>query len=1016
MDGIFFDRQDYRLVHMINAFLDRDITRDQKERHMQTLKFHPNGLREFGFPKAFRVASAVIGLLDTTATSTPDERLDALRVLQAETYSSASSALRLNTARVLVQLMKELLRARGDTAEQLKLAHDFNKVASGRPRIVRTLLHRHNLLEMPEEWNQRSFDYHVHDSNTSGRKSPTHLIMDAWLKGIRMLKVIYENYAPADAAKELLAAAGIMDVKVRIGIRFRRYFRNRMITLVWTPRGFSGPQGFIEFLDQPGMQALTAEGQSIASRDHARFMQLIDLYNREYRVEINNRFGLPVPELEMSEFYAAIGKGHPSWAHLADCIHRRTVAAMGERWREISAQLLAEQDENARAAISGQLDAMEQFSPAMVMDEWLQAAFGAVVLTSRIADEAVADKDPPSLLKRLAGVATDYRLSVDIDGNTPPQLLQLLYRCEGRITHLELFRLRNYREGQLPLLMAMNELRETVNSSNPYRFKHLVQSYIAETPPDHEDDLRGLEEALQAMPRLLAHYASHPLSCFVSSGSSGRSEWGGQHGMGFVIVETLTAKEQRYTRTQSGREPLPLRFSLIESIERKIDPAIERSARFSRDGILSWLIYIWFRIVTLFSGGKRKWIAPLESLRLMPQGNVLALGGTGVFAGNRFAVNGKREKEHLLSRRGYVNTVLINSAFILAGFVTAMLTFQYTQKGSFLAFWGAPLWFFITGIRNILQAVIAGGGLRRYSILTWKDYVSWTRISESLFYTGLSVPLLELGVRYLLLEKGLGLTASNNSGLVFLIMALVNGVYIMAHNLYRGLPTAAAYANMGRSLAAVPIAMIYNFCLILILQYFKVGDIPLIIAATSTLVSKTASDTSAALIEGYIDRQVTLRLRMRDFQTVLARLFNCQAELELLFPEADSLELLRRPDQLVHSPEPKAKQLAEAMAVHCLDLLYFHFYQPLAAQTLQKIAKKMQPEEKTLLLRCQNLLELDSFVTQLFLDGLFGTQFRSALAFYLYQHRKYRKVLPKLLNVTESGSDVYDPAAGDLLL
>ncbi len=44
---------------------------------------------------------------------------------------------------------------------------------------------------MPEEWNQVSFDDHVHDSNTKGRKSPSHLIMDAWIKGIRRLIVIY---------------------------------------------------------------------------------------------------------------------------------------------------------------------------------------------------------------------------------------------------------------------------------------------------------------------------------------------------------------------------------------------------------------------------------------------------------------------------------------------------------------------------------------------------------------------------------------------------------------------------------------------------------------------------------------------------------------------------------------------------------------------------------------------------------------------------------------------------------
>ncbi len=81
--------------------------------------------------------------------------------------------------------MKELVRAHGNYQRQLELAHDFRRAASGKPRIIREQLRRYHLLEMPEEWNQVTFDDHVHDANTKGRKSATHLIMDAWIKGIR---------------------------------------------------------------------------------------------------------------------------------------------------------------------------------------------------------------------------------------------------------------------------------------------------------------------------------------------------------------------------------------------------------------------------------------------------------------------------------------------------------------------------------------------------------------------------------------------------------------------------------------------------------------------------------------------------------------------------------------------------------------------------------------------------------------------------------------------------------------
>jgi hypothetical protein len=1000
MASILFDRRDHELVEMINAYLGRDDAADRGERHALVPVLHPNGLYELGTRKALRVAWAVMVLLEITETSTAAARLEALKALQAEALSSASSPMRLNTARVLIQLMKELLRARGDVAEQLRLAHDFNKAASGRPRITRPLLRRYNLLEMPEEWNQRSFDYHVHDSTSSGRKSPTHLIMDAWLKGIRTIKVIYDNYVPPAAAEELTSAAEIMGVAVRVGIRFYRHFRGQRVTLVWTPRGFSGPAAFAEFLARPAMQSLLAEGHKIDACQQERFAGLIDIYNADYRLRLNERFGLDVPELAWPEFETVVAQGQPSWAHLADCIHRRTVAAMRAHWDEVTRQVQEATGED-RERERDRLLAMERFSPVTVVDDWLSGAFAATEPLLRDAIDTLANEDPPTLLARLAAIGSDSRTSIDSRDLTPSQVLQLLYLSEGRITHLELFKLRTYRPEQLDQLKAMNELRETVNSGNPARFKRLVTRFIEETPAEAEEDRACLQDLLHSMPTILSRYGTRALSTFVGSDSSGRTDWGNQFGMGFVLVETLPMREQAACYRNGDRRPLPIRYGLSETVERGINRAISMRARFARLGTLSLIVFWWFRLLGLMRPGKREWSAPLDNLKIVAEGNVLPLGGSGTFAGNKLdseaVVVNARPDFHWR----YANTVLVNVCFILAGFIPAFLAFQTTQHGGFLAIWGAPLWFTVTGIRNILQAVISGGGLRRYSNLTWKDYVSWTRLSESLFYTGFSVPLLELGVRFLLLQKGLGLTAADHPVIVFLMIACVNGCYIMSHNLYRGLPTGAAYANLGRNLAAVPVALLYNFLLLSILRFFDVANIELIITATTTLVSKTASDTAAAVIEGHFDRQTTLRLRLRDFHDVLSRLLDCQASLELSFPQSASVELLRRPAELLESERAEVRRLAEEISIHCLDLMYFHFYQPLAAQTLRRCAERMSKDERRFLLAAQDLLQHEDYICQLFLNGVFGRRFSPALAFYLSWHETYRRALPRLLGVAD---------------
>ena len=102
-----------------------------------------------------------------------------LKTLHEEVLYSAQTPFRFNTSRVLIQLMKEIVRARGNEEEQLRLIHDFQKVAAGNPRIVRAFLSKFFLLEMPEEWNQKTMDDHVHDANTMGRKNSTYLVMDA---------------------------------------------------------------------------------------------------------------------------------------------------------------------------------------------------------------------------------------------------------------------------------------------------------------------------------------------------------------------------------------------------------------------------------------------------------------------------------------------------------------------------------------------------------------------------------------------------------------------------------------------------------------------------------------------------------------------------------------------------------------------------------------------------------------------------------------------------------------------
>lgn len=323
----YFDPQDYQLLTLIN----RTVKKSRKGLPSLMPKLSPSGIIELAVPAELRIASAVLRLLDTLAQGGSEDRLEALTALKDEVLVMARTSLRINTGRVLVQLMKELVRSHGDFETQLRLAHDFRKAATGQHAVVRRLLHRYYMLEMPEDWNQAVFDNHVHDANTKGRKNATHLIMDAWLKGIRSLTVIYYNYVSSEAASELIRAARIMGISVRIGLLFHAPHKGRLIDLIWVPRGFANDEDFVAFLSSSAMSALMNDGRAATRWLEKRILNLLALWNETDRYRLEPLLQTVPAPLDPHEFIPFVGSGQASLLHLAEFIHKKLFPLMQNR-------------------------------------------------------------------------------------------------------------------------------------------------------------------------------------------------------------------------------------------------------------------------------------------------------------------------------------------------------------------------------------------------------------------------------------------------------------------------------------------------------------------------------------------------------------------------------------------------------------------------------------------------------------------------------------------------------------
>lgn len=980
--SFYFDRQDREILTMVNRILECP---DKAQSRVFDANLHPHGIKGLVISRVSRVAYAVINLLTNLEVGQADDRIMALQALYDEVMSSAHSMLRRNTARVLLQIMKDLVRAQDSPLTQLKLAHDFRKAAQGTPRVVRKMLARYHLPEMPEEWNQLSFDDHVYDAHSRGRKTPTHLIMDAWIKGLRYLTVVYSNYIDYAAAREILDAAAIMGIHVRVGLEVRCPFRGRYVSMVWVPRGFSASGDFLEFLESDKMRALTEQGRAAVEWRKQKTLEALDRWNTGRRLELSRAWGTEIPEIKPGRLMACVGLGQPSFEHLAECMHGHVLPFAKERARALKERVAAGDDEDGAA--EREILELENLTSAVIARDWLEGSDLPVIGEGGKDLPVMFTRTPAEMVEELSTLHTGYRLILNLAGLNVRDVLELLYDCDCCITHLELFNLKDWHEGLLNDLPAINELQTVLNEGRGPRIKQMVHEILDSLEEQGELERAEKFRSIQSnIPTLWEYYRKNPLKSRIGSNSV-RDNNGRSFGMGFVYAETLPSRAKKTLRENSRYVgEIPVHTRIEERVSYEDDS--ENVSAFTRairhiPGFRHFL-----------QPRNRAW-QPDDNSEITRSGNVVSLGGINTPPANALLEEKQPQKDDKPGS-AYLSTTVTNCIKVLAGFIPSVASFLYTQDWWFLAWFGTFIWFGITGIRNIIQMVVAGNGTTRTTLLRWKDHVSISRICDSLMYTGISVALLEVIVRVWLLEDLCGLSVREHPGIVFAVLNFVNAIYICTHNIYRGFPREAAIGNLFRSALAIPVSSWYNQAFVAILLLCGVEDPLFYSVPSAAIISKLASDTVAAVIEGYADSQNNRRMRRWDYDGKIARVFACYTRLELLFPEEDILIKLARSEGRVDELYGEARKLELALIINALDLMYFWFYQPRAQDAFRRMVRNMSQADRTVFARSQLVLLRERDISQLFVDGLVGRNFSQPLAFYLDKRRDYLNAMMKL--------------------
>jgi hypothetical protein len=1010
ISGLFFDKRDHELIRIVNDVLEGKSSTKYTRRFYYPY-FHSHGIKEMTETRGLRIAYAVVHLLSSLEVGGVEDRINALRLLRNEVIDTAEGPMPKNTARVLLQIMKDLVRVYGNYQKQLQLAHDFRTAASGKPGIIRRQLKRYHLLEMPEDWNQIAFDDHVHDVNTKGRKSSTHLIMDAWIKGIQRLRVIHYNFIEPRFAAELLEAAKILNIDIRIGIEFFARFRDKYVQLIWVPRGFNDAQAFLCFLAEPSVMKIMEAGREVSLHQQEYVPALLKKFNESHRLEINRIYGIELPPVKEQEFLVYVGIGQKSRLHLAKFIHDRLLKVLHGETERMRKEFSSASPERCNA-ITQWIESMDKLDLESVIDTYLKPEKNPGIKYPEMPDDGpgvpeMLRLNPFEILGRLTQLHTGYRVTLNLTDLKAGDVLELLYDCQGMITRLEIFNLKDYAAGKTAHISEISRLQEAINEGSPIRLKQTIREIIenlkrSETSADTQQ-IDKLVTILYDIDVLKSYYAGKPLKARIGSDSTGRSPK--IHGMGLAIKETLPKRAQRQIMVDCQtniRETIPIK---INAYKYTIYVPHESGRPF--DNLLSGLAAIFPAFGLLRVNRRIGWQVQPTSTRMVNPGNIVTLGGA-----QKKIINGlylkppDSPKRWRRLRWSNLNSNLKNALKVLIGFIPAFLTFALTKDWWVLAYLGAFIWFGITGLRNILQSVLGGGGFRRSPLLNWNDYVSWTRITDSLLFTGFSVPLLDYVVKTVILDLGFGITTETSPVLLYTFMALANGIYLSGHNMLRGLPKGAVYGNFFRSLLSIPVAVVLNAGIGGILNMSGTVGVNDILQKWAAIISKAASDFVAGFIEGTADRYKNIRTRLWEYKNKFRELLDIYARLELLYPDVESSKILECSFDGNRKANAEARDLEKIIMIHALDMLYFWMYQPRSRVALPQFLRTLSEDERHILVSSQFTLQRHREISQMFIDGILGISFPRPLSFYLSRYEEYLEQVKHLV-LGEEFNEVY---------
>jgi hypothetical protein len=778
VDALSFGVDYQKLRRLLNARIDSRVSIEEIPLS------HPAGFVREMKKRRISIVESYLVIIRYLESEQHRERIHALRLLGEQTSHAKNLTMPLNTARVQIALMKEAIKSRDNKRRQLECLHDFTVSSFGQPSVIRACLDELGIIELPETGQRladmdRGWDLHVHDNSSYGRKTPSQLVIDAFIKGISEITVAFNQLDSRGNIEEVLAAGDILGVRVAIGAEFCLCTQDRRFHFMYLLPPFRTGAELAAFFERheeglrPFTDGLKANQDSRIASIHA----LIDNFNAVHLPAIDSGWEpgsvYALPALDLATVDEIVPMENLNRMYLGELLYARWKPVLLRRVLLAKSKLNRAKAELARGTISrwdfSNIDSRYQALRKTYTElnpEDLRAQYFAA---PQLSEYPTVFTDLEEVCAPLKDAGGSIKILHPLEHGLDAAYAVILAGAPW-IDFVEVYNMYDSINRSVDDTQRFARFLNVLNSGRIDLVRPFLEGH----------DIRMADADLE---RVVAEIGKRPLVPVCGSDSTGRSTT--IPGMGFIFESRIIGpRRRRY---------LERHFALPEFVSRII-------------------------------AARGAYVAPETEAGL--HDDVVSMGKSTHFMPNRIGDETDVTPIPLASAVRYLNPALRNVVLVCVGFLVAMATIGWQY---------ALVWFGITTLRHVIVDLIArrGAQVREWSFRE----IDFRNIARSLFFTGFSVPLLsfvkaEFDQLWPMAASGTLYQFSK-----FFFIALVNGLYLMAHNTLRGFPRGVAATNFFRTILSWPFASLFA----------PLGDLAFI---PSIVQSKVWSDIVGGIIEG----------------------------------------------------------------------------------------------------------------------------------------------------------------------